>query len=152
VDLAEARIDKAAASFEAAFALGCQIGDPCWEGMAARGIGLIHATNGRIDEAIAWLDDARTRCMRLADGYLWVQAHCLDALCGVGIKYRRPEARAWVADLETLAARTGMSEMLVRAQLHRTALGDRNAAETASLFADRLDNPAVIRGIRDAAS
>ena len=152
VDLAEARIDQAAASFEAAFALGCQIRDPCWEGMAARGIGLIHATNDRIDEAIAWLDDARTRCMRIADAYLWVQAYCLDALCGVAVKHTRPEARAWVADLETLAARTGMSEMLVRAHLHRTALGDRNAAETASLFADRLDNPAVLRAISSAAS
>jgi DNA-binding SARP family transcriptional activator len=152
VDLAEARIDQAAASFEAAFALGCQIGDPCWEGMAARGIGLIYATNGRIDEAIAWLDDARTRCMRIADAYLWVQAYCLDALCGVGIKHKRPEARAWVDDLETLAARTGMSEMLVRAHLHRTALGDRDAVETAILFADRIDNPAVLRGISSAAS
>jgi tetratricopeptide (TPR) repeat protein len=151
VELAEARIDQAAATFEAAFALGCQIGDPCWEGMAARGIGLIHATNGQVDEAIAWLDDARTRCMRIADAYLWVQAYCLDALCGVAVRHTRPEAGAWVADLETLAARTGMSELLVRAHLHRTALGDRAAAETASLFADRLDNPAVLRDIRDAA-
>ena len=150
VDLAEERIDQAAASFESAFALGCQIGDPCWEGMAARGIGLIHATNGQIDEAVAWLDDARTRCMRIADAYLWVQAYCLDALCGVAVKHTRPEAGAWIADLETLAARTGMSELLVRAHLHRNALGDRNAAQTASLFADRIDNPAVLRGISDA--
>ena len=90
--------------------------------------------------------------MRIADAYLWVQAYCLDALCGVGIKHTQPEARAWVADLETLAARTGMSEMLVRAYLHRTALGDRNASETATLFADRIDNPAVLRGISSTAS
>ena len=108
--------------------------------------------NGRIDEAIAWLDDARTRCMRIADSYLWVQAYCLDALCGVAVKHTKPEARAWVADLETLAARTGMSELLVRAHLHRAALGDRSAAETASLFADRIDNPAVLQGISRAAS
>jgi hypothetical protein len=45
-----------------------------------------------------------------------------------------------------------MSEMLVRAHLHRNALGDRNAAETATLFADRIDNPAILRGISSAAS
>jgi hypothetical protein len=40
-----------------------------------------------------------------------------------------------------------MNEMLVRAQLHRAALGDTRAAETARLFADRIDNPAVLRRV-----
>ena len=49
-----------------------------------------------------------------------------------------------VCDLETLAARTGMSEMLIRAHLHRAALGDAGAADAARLFAERIDNPAVL--------
>ncbi|MGH2383130.1 MAG: hypothetical protein ACRDG7_18165 [Candidatus Limnocylindria bacterium] len=40
VDLAEGRIVEASDAFDSAFALGCQIGDPCWEGLGARGIGL----------------------------------------------------------------------------------------------------------------
>ncbi|MBA3234746.1 MAG: SARP family transcriptional regulator, partial [Chloroflexi bacterium] len=61
VELAEGRLDAASAAFESAFALGCQIGDPCWEGLSARGIGLVHARHGRVAEAVKWLDDARTR-------------------------------------------------------------------------------------------
>lgn len=147
VDLAEGRVDDAAASFESAFALGCQIGDPCWEGLAARGIGLVHLARGRVDEAITWLDDARTRCVRIPDAYLWVHAYCLDALCEAAIANQLPAARAWVHDLESLAARTGMNELLVRAHLHRAELGDRGAIEAARLFAEWIDNPAVLERI-----
>jgi len=101
----------------------------------------------RVDEAISWLDDARTRCVRIPDSYLWMHAYCLDALCEAAIQANSPEARAWVGDLETVAARTGMNEMLVRAQLHRVSLGDDRAAETARLFADRIDNPAVLQRV-----
>lgn len=148
VDLATGEIEAAGAAFEAAFALGCQIGDPCWEGMAARGIGLVHWARGDVDDAIAWLDDARTRCVRIPDSYLWIHAHCLDALCDVAIRAESPRARAFVGDLETLAARTGMNEMLVRAQMHRAELGDPRAADSAHLFADRIDNPAVLARVR----
>jgi tetratricopeptide (TPR) repeat protein len=143
VDLADEHLDEARAAFESAFALGCQIGDPCWEGISARGIGLVHAAVGRVDEAIRWLDDARTRCIRIPDAYLWIHAYCLDALCEVAIANGIGEV-AWVRELETVASRTGMSELLVRAHLHRAAAGERGAAEAARLFADRIDNPAVL--------
>ena len=152
VDLATGRIEQAASAFESAFALGCQIGDPCWEGVTARGIGLVCLSRGDLDAAVSWLDDARTRCVRIPDSYLWVHAYCLDALCEAAIQAATPadmpRVRAWVGDLETLAARTGMNEMLVRAQLYRAALGDGRAADAARLFADRIDNPAVLARVR----
>ena len=143
-DLELGDIDQASAAFDSAFALGCQLADPCWEGLAARGIGLVHRAHGRMDEAIAWLDDARTRCIRIPDAYLWVHAYCLDALCSVAIEAGARQASEWVNDLELVAARTGMNEMVVRAQLHRARLGDDRAAATARLFADRIDNPVVL--------
>ena len=147
VDLAVGRVDHARDAFESAFALGCQIGDPCWEGLAARGVGLVHWLRGRPEDAIAWLEDARTRCVRIPDSYLWVQAYCLDALCEVAIDVGNALAGAWVADLETMAARSGMYELLVRADLHRAVMGDRQAGEAARLFASRIDNPAVLERI-----
>jgi len=149
VDLAEGRLGDAAAAFETAFAMGCQLGDPCWEGMAARGIGLLRIADGDIAGGISWLDDARTRCVRLPDAYLWIQAYCLDALCAAGVGQGRPEAPRWIADLEALAARTGMREILVRALLHRSALGDAEAGQAARLFASEIDNPAVLRRLGD---
>jgi hypothetical protein len=124
--------------------LGCQIGDPCWEGMGARGIGLVRLARNDVVEAVRWLDDARTRCVRTPDAYLWISAFCLDALCEVAIEHAADGAQRWAADLESLASRTGMNELLVRAQLHATALGAHGSLESATVFAAGIDNPAVL--------
>jgi tetratricopeptide (TPR) repeat protein len=145
VELAEGRVEQASEAFEAAFALGCQIGDPCWEGMGARGIGLVLLARGDVDEAIRWLDDARVRCVRIPDAYLWIHAYCIDTLAQVAIDNGVAGADRWVNDLDAVAARTGMNELLVRAQLHRGALGMPGALDSARVFADRIDNPAVLQ-------
>jgi DNA-binding SARP family transcriptional activator len=152
VELAEGRIGQASDAFESAFALGCQIGDPCWEGMGARGIGLVKIASGDVAEGIRWLDDARTRCVRIPDAYLWIHGHCLDALCEQAIAHGVQGADRWVSDLEAAAARTGMNELLVRAQLHRAALGMPGARESAAVFAERIDNPAVLRRVDERAA
>jgi DNA-binding SARP family transcriptional activator len=152
VDLAERRIREASDAYESAFALGCQIGDPCWEGMGARGIGLVRIANGNVDEGIRWLDDAQKRCVRVQDAYLWILGYCLDALCEQAIAHGVAGADRWVGQLEALAARTGMNEMLVRAHLHRAALGLPGARESASVFAARIDNPAVLLRVNEMAS
>lgn len=143
VHLRRGETDAASDGFEAAFALGCQIGDPCWEGLGARGIGLVHLERGRIDEGFEWLEDAKVRCVRTSDAYLWILAYCLDALCERGLRHGRPEVAAWALELESLAARTGMREMMVRSHLHRAALGDTAAADAAALFARDIDNPVL---------
>jgi DNA-binding SARP family transcriptional activator len=145
VDLAEGRTDAAAAAYEHAYALSLQLGDPCWEGMAARGIGLVADQRGDAEAGLRWVSEARTRCVRLPDAWLWVEGYCLDALCVLAIQHRRPEATRWVADLEALATRTGMRELVARAYLHRGRLGDRPAAEAARILAAEVDNPAVLR-------
>lgn len=145
VDLAEGRTDAAAAAYEHAYALSLQLGDPCWEGMAARGIGLVADQRGDTEAALRWVTEARTRCVRLPDAWLWVEGYCLDALCVLAIEHRRPEAARWVADLEALATRTGMRELVARAYLHRGRLGDPGAAEAALVLAAEVDNPAVLR-------
>ena len=152
VELAEGRIDEASDAFEATFALGCQIGDPCWEGMGARGIGLVKIVNGDLVDGIRWLDDARTRCIRIPDAYLWIHGYCLDALCEQAIVHGVKGADRWVSDLAAVAARTGMNELLVRAQLHGAALGSPGARESAAVFAERIDNPAVLRRVGETSS
>jgi DNA-binding SARP family transcriptional activator len=126
-----------------AFRLACQLGDPCWEGMAARVSGLISAAQGEGDAAHALLLDARARVTRVGDPYQWVHAHILDALAGVAIESGAPNAGAAVEALARLAARSGMRELVVRAHLHRARLGDASAGETARLLASEIDNPAL---------
>jgi DNA-binding SARP family transcriptional activator len=145
VDLAEGHIDAAAAAYEHAYALAIQLGDPCWEGIAARGIGLIADRRGDPESALRWVSEARERCVRLPDAWLWVEGYCLDALCTLATEHRRPAAARWTADLEALATRTGMRELVARAYVHHSRLGDRTAMDAARVLAAEVDNPAVLQ-------
>ena len=131
----------AAELLDHAWPLGCRLGDPCWEAVAARSWGLVHAAAGEQTAAIARLREAAIRAVRVADPYVWIHAYCLDALAGVEIEAGVPEAPATVAMLETLAARADMREFVVRAALHRAALGDHAALESARLLAETIENP-----------
>lgn len=67
--------DGARRDAEVSFALACEIGDPCWEGMAGRPVGLLTAYGGNREAGRAWLEDARRRCDRVSDRYVWVSAY-----------------------------------------------------------------------------
>jgi DNA-binding SARP family transcriptional activator/predicted negative regulator of RcsB-dependent stress response len=144
VDFAAGETDLAAERYEYAFTLGCQLGDPCWEGIAARGLGVVAAARGDIERAVDWLSDAQRRCTRLPDGYLWVEAYALDALCDVAVEHDLRGSGAWIDELSSLAGRTGMRELTARAYFHRARLGDEAAAEVAPVLAGKIDNPALL--------
>jgi DNA-binding SARP family transcriptional activator len=143
-DLRAGAVEDAAAGFEHAFALGCQIGDPCWESIAARGLGLVAAAQGNSAAALEWLEDALRRCRRLPDSWLWVEAYALEALCSVAVDSGAPSSSRWVAELEVLAAKAGLRELLTRATMHRARLGDAGASEAATFLAAGIENPALI--------
>jgi len=133
----------AAELLEHAWPLGCRLGDPCWEAMAARSWGLVHEAAGEREEAIARLREAATRAVRVTDPYMWIHAYCLDALARVEIDAHAPEGPGTVARLERLAARADMREFVVRGALHRARLGDSAAAASARLLAETIENPAL---------
>ncbi|MBW3619065.1 MAG: SARP family transcriptional regulator [Actinobacteria bacterium] len=136
-------LDEATAASRQAFARACQLGDPCWEGIAARGVALTAEARGDVDLAFAGLLDARERCNRLADPYVWLDAYILDALCGLGARHGAAGTASWVELLQELTARRGMRELHVRALRHGAAVGDRAAGEAAALLAQGIDNPAL---------
>ena len=126
--------------------LGCQLDDPCWEGMAARGLGLLRATVGDHATAAAWLEEAHVRCSRVSDRYQWVRGYVLDAMVAIALDQRDHFAAGRLADaLAALAARGDMRELVVRAHLHRNRLGDPTALASARLLATSIDNPALAR-------
>ncbi len=124
-----------------AFARACQIGDPCWEGISARGSALAAEARGQVDEAFAGLVDARVRCNRLTDPYVWLDAYILDALCELGRRHHHPDTRTWVTAMRDLTSRTGMRELEVRSLRHSAALGEAGARDNADLLAANIDNP-----------
>lgn len=62
---------------EETFALSCQLADPCWEGATARVIALTHHGDGDAEAALAWITQARERCLRETDGYVAMHAAIL---------------------------------------------------------------------------
>lgn len=143
VQLASGQGREATKTFEQAFARACQLGDPCWEGISARGLALATAAGGDVTGAFAGLLDARARGRRLADPYIWLDAYILDALCALGVTHRHPKTAVWADEMNRLAARCGMRELHVRALGHQAALGLAGAGASAALLAADIDNPAL---------
>jgi DNA-binding SARP family transcriptional activator len=143
VEIGAGRIDTARVLLDQAFARACQLGDPCWEGISARGLALVAEAEGDTARAFALLADAALRCNRMADPYVWLDAHILDARCELGRRHSHPDARSWIASMRQLASRTAMREMNVRSLLHAAALGDADAGAGARLLVADIDNPAL---------
>ena len=144
VALREGAIEEAEGLAGHAFALGCQLGDPCWEGFGARAMGLFYRSRGEHEAGLECLRDAVARAGRVADPYVWVKAYCLDALAAYLIDHgREADAIAVVSDLGTLAARGDMRELVVRAAMHSARLGDRSALDAVRPLAESIDSPAL---------
>jgi tetratricopeptide (TPR) repeat protein len=152
LDLYSGNVDGAADALEQSWALACQLNDPCWESMAARGLGLLHAGRGDYAAATGWLGEAALRSSRVSDRYQWVHAHVLDAAITHALdREDQDRARRLVVRLATLAARCDMRELVVRAYVHRSRLGDGKALASARLLAADIDNPALGQLLHDVA-
>lgn len=143
IDLDEGAVDAAAQGFEHAFAMGCQLGDPCWESLAGRGLGRVAAVSGDLARGMELLADAPRRCRRLPDSYRWVEAYALGALADVAVEAGLEDAGPAITELETIASRHGMRELVATAATLRARRGEPGALDTASLMASELDNPVI---------
>lgn len=144
LDLQAGRLDDAQEGFEGSWALACQVDDPCWEAIAARGLGLLGAARGDYAGAVGWLDEALRRSQRTADRYQWMTAHVLDAAAATALDHGdQDRADRSTISLAALAARCSLGEFVVRAQLHRHRLGDPTALAAAQLLGRRIDNPTL---------
>lgn len=140
------RGDHSSASriLEQAFARACQIGDPCWEGVSGRGLALVAEASGETKRAFRVLQDARRRCRRLPDSYLWAEAYILDTQCSLGLAHGHESTADWIAKLYDLVTRTGMRELQVKAMIHRTRLGTEDEQNAATNLAEDIANPQLI--------
>ena len=142
VDRRRGRMAAAEEVLTHAHALGAQVQDPCWEGLAARGLGLIAAHRHDVEAADRWLDAAVRCAYAHADANRWVQAFVHDGRCRLYVDLgRRKEAATEAGLLLQLATRAGMPEVVVRAHIYRHTLGQAGALDAARLAAAGLDNP-----------
>jgi DNA-binding SARP family transcriptional activator len=143
-DLERGRTDRAAHRFERAFALACELQDPCWEGLAARNLGLLHRARGEHGASRDWLEEARSRCTRLPDRYVWMQGHILDTAIQLSLdEGQRDGTPEMIRALAALAARTEMRELVVRGLVHAARTGQPGALDSARMLAADIENPAL---------
>ncbi len=145
IDLILGDLPAAEARFEHAFALGCQVGDPCWEGISLRGLGLVAAARGDLSRGFESLVEATRLCRRLPDTYLWIEVYALDALCAIAVEHGAESTVRWIDRLESVAARRGIRELVLRAAVYRARIGEPGAVSVARSLAAEIDNPAVER-------
>lgn len=101
---------------EATFALARQLQDPCWEGLAAKTIGLTHLAEGNADTALEWLKNAGILCGRVTDSYSWVQIDILLAEAQAALESGdMVHADAVARQVVAGAARGRMDDLLDRA-------------------------------------
>jgi DNA-binding SARP family transcriptional activator len=144
VDLHDGDTPGAAERLERAFALACDLQDPCWEGLAARNLGLLHHARGQSGSSREWMDEARARCARVPDRYVWMQGHVLDAAIQLSLDDGDHErADRLIRALGALAARTGMRELVVRGLVHAARIGQAGALDSARMLGAGIDNPAL---------
>lgn len=102
---------------ESTFTHARQLEDPCWEGVAAKAIGLTYLAENQYETAMEWMDTASTSCRRVTDSYTWVAVEILIAEAEAALEagdHERAESAAHRAVTE--AARGSMDGLLARAQ------------------------------------
>jgi hypothetical protein len=93
--------------------------------------------------------EARNRCVRLPDAWLWIEAYTLDALCSLAVEHGLPSAAAWIEALAALAARTGMRQFAATANLYAARLGHDGALTAARLLAAEIHQVTSARRLPD---
>jgi DNA-binding SARP family transcriptional activator len=135
--------DQTREDAENAFALACQLGDPCWEGMAGRALALLALHAGDGTAAVEWITDARRRCDRVPDRYVWVSGFVglgqLEIAASQQPDLLMPLARRLYQD----ALRADLPEFIAWALIYQAEAGDlANLPMVRTLAAD-VANPAL---------
>lgn len=141
VALRAGRVDEAAELFSRAHALAVEVGDPCWESLACRGLGLIAAERGQHAVAARLLHDSRTVCRRVNDAYLWLEAYGLAAQATHAVAAGLGNVEELLADLDQLASAHGIRELQAEAAMLRVSTGTTEALEAARTHVAAVDNP-----------
>ncbi len=101
---------------EGTFALARHIQDPCWEGLAAKTIGLTHLAEGHHETALDWMENAGTLCRRVTDSYLWIEVDAFLAEAQAALDFGDVDrAEAVARRAVEIAARGSMDDLMDRA-------------------------------------
>jgi tetratricopeptide (TPR) repeat protein len=124
VDLHQGRLDQAGEQLAGAWAMATELRDRCWLSVTGRALGLLAERRGNLQEALRWLDDARTDPDDNPKICRWIEVSTLDSICDISTTHRLPRARTMISQLAGISATSGMPDYLARsrayaARIHR---------------------------------
>jgi tetratricopeptide (TPR) repeat protein len=128
---------------EQAFALACQLGDPCWEGMAGRALALLALHGGDAAAAQRWIIDARRRCDRVTDRYVWVSGFVGLAQLEIAARQQPDLVMPLARALYQNALRTDLPEFIAWALIYQAEAGEPTGLPLARSIAEQVTNPAL---------
>ena len=152
---AAGRCGEARDDAENAFALACELGDPCWEGMAGRALALLALRAGDGAAAMEWIVDARRRCDRVPDRYIWVSGFVGLAQLEIAARQQRDLVMLLARRLYQDALRADLPEFTAWALIYQAEAGDLANVPLARALAASIVNPelqaraAALEGSRD---
>jgi tetratricopeptide (TPR) repeat protein len=135
--------DEARDDAEHAFALASQLGDPCWEGMAGRALALLALHAGDAAAAEAWIIDARRRCDRVPDRYVWVSGFVALGHLEIAASQRPDLVMPLARRLYREATRADLPEFIGWALIYQAEAGDPASPPLARAIAREVTNPAL---------
>jgi DNA-binding SARP family transcriptional activator len=128
---------------EDAYALACQLGDPCWEGMAGRALALLALQDGNGGAAADWIIDARRRCDRVPDRYVWVSGFVGLGQLEIAARHQPELVRPLAARLYDDATRMDLPEFVAWALVYQAEAGERPNPRLIQTLAGQIANPAL---------
>ncbi len=128
---------------EQAYALACQLGDPCWEGMAGRALALLALHEGDGSAAQDWIADARRRCDRLPDRYVWVSGYVALGQLEITASHRPDLVLPLANRLYREALRADLPEFIAWAVVYQAEAGDAASVPLARTLAGQVASPAL---------
>jgi DNA-binding SARP family transcriptional activator len=140
---ADGQWDQARDDAEQAFALACQLGDPCWEGMAGRAIALLALNDGREAVAMEWVTDAQRRCDRVSDRYVWVSGYVKLAHLEIAARMQPDMVIPLARRLYQDAVRADLPEFTAWALIYQAEAGDTAQLPLARAVASQVISPAL---------
>jgi len=135
--------DEARDDAEQALALAGQLGDPCWEGIAGRAMALVALHAGDQARADEWIANARQRCDRVADRWVWVSAFVALGHLEIAARQHPDLVRPLARRLYQDALRADLPEFIAWALIYQAEAGDRPSLRLAQVIAEQVANPAL---------
>jgi DNA-binding SARP family transcriptional activator len=128
---------------EQAFALACQLGDPCWEGMARRAMALVALHDGQGAAAMEWVTDAQRRSDRVSDRYVWVSGYVALGHLEIATHQQPDLVIPLARRLYQEALRADLPEFTAWALIYQAEAGDTAQLPLARAVASQVINPAL---------